>query len=253
MEGVAEPVRDAAVTEDNNSDDDRRDSRDNPRRRHRSRSRSPFHKRPRREHNFERRGRGGRGRGRGRGGRFSQEIDESRRRREAIERMRGAVVKLGDGAIEAGVVDRHISGLANALATDVSSDFEFLNAVVDVLVECGESFPHKGCIYAVLVGLINQQNQDLVPRILQAVAQRLHQSISTLPPAHPKTRLTLRFVGELFNASVISASNLQDILQTFVQVLQTHKDQLSANSLAKHAYTFLSCLPWVRLTLSELK
>jgi hypothetical protein len=141
------------------------DRRRRPRSHSRSRSPDDRHKRQRTHYDngdnsdryFRPRGRGrgrGGGRGRGRGGRGGYRDDHfrsfppgpprgggsggrgypDRERREAIDRMRSAVIKLGDGALDAALLDRHINGLATALSQDIF-DGRFASSVIEVFVE----------------------------------------------------------------------------------------------------------------------
>jgi hypothetical protein len=116
--------------------------------------------------------------------------DRRNNRWEAIKAMKAAVTKLADE--QSASLDKHIAALADALNRDCAEDYRFQDAAVDAIIECAVHFPAKGCIYSVLVGLVNAHNQRFATTLVRKALQELEKYLTHLPPAHTKLRLLVR-------------------------------------------------------------
>jgi hypothetical protein len=103
--------------------------------------------------------------------------------------MRSAVIRLGDPGHDPAALDKHMQGLAEALARDCSADDKFQTAAIDTILECAAHFPAKGGIYAVVVALVNLDNKEFAPQLMEKLNMHIKNAFESYQPAHPKTRL----------------------------------------------------------------
>lgn len=110
-------------------------------------------------------------------------------------------------------------------------------------------FPQKICIYSTLIGLLNARNYsfggDVVEQLLKDFKKFLNSG------DYERARILVRFMADLVNTRVISASSLIALFESLIDV--TMEDNIPQVRSDYFVYTVLSALPFVGRELYDKK
>jgi len=147
----------------------------------------------------------------------------------------------------------NIKGLAAALQEDLEPHGE---KVVALLVQCSEGLPLQSGVYAALVALLNLRHPGFVRRLLQTLAARLTQVLSS---AHEgavqvvRAKLVVRFLGELLSCRVLALEGeggFASVLEGLVIAMNDHEAHYQGTR-DMAAQILVSALVWCMPTLVD--
>nr|CAG4646134.1 EOG090X03JL [Macrothrix elegans] len=163
---------------------------------------------------------------------------------EIEDRLESLIIRVGDKTSSS--LESNLEGLASVLEADLNT---YKSKILRILCECPIQMPEKCTIYSTLVGLLNAKNYNFGGEFVEQTVRNLKETLrdGQWEPA----RLMVRFVSDMVNCHIISASSLLQLYDSFIDaaleqgVPQVRKDW--------YVYALLSALPWVGRELFEKK
>ena len=130
---------------------------------------------------------------------------------EAIEtRLVNLIVRVGDRNVTS-QLSSHLEGLARALEGDIATHRRL---IIDTLLDCARSLHTKSGVYGTLSGLLNASDDNIGLAIVEGAHKELQGALDD--HATMGIRGLTRFVVELMNARVVTASSCADLLEALV-------------------------------------
>eukprot|EP00698_Gefionella_okellyi_P002939 TRINITY_DN12782_c0_g1_i1.p1 TRINITY_DN12782_c0_g1~~TRINITY_DN12782_c0_g1_i1.p1 ORF type:complete len:650 (-),score=113.51 TRINITY_DN12782_c0_g1_i1:334-2244(-) len=175
--------------------------------------------------------------------------DRHQRREEpTANRTLEMLVRIGDRGEYSSFNDltRKVDDLAHEMLSEMRHSRD---QVVDLLFSCVKGLAFKTSIYGTVVGLLNAADSA----VGKLIAARARDELQTSINAHDwnKSKLLLRFVAELVNANVVSASAL---VRLFDQLIAVASDpEASTQRVTAYAMLVIGTLPYVGRELSSLR
>ncbi|CAG7717875.1 unnamed protein product [Allacma fusca] len=121
--------------------------------------------------------------------------------------------------------------------------------ILQTLVEVVTTLPEKCSIYATLVGLLNAKNYGFGGEFVESVVKSFKEFLRN--GNWTFAQYTLRFISDLVNCHVVSATSLLQLYDTFMEgALDPNVPQVRRDWLV---YAILNSLPWVGRELFDKK
>jgi len=121
--------------------------------------------------------------------------------------------------------------------------------VLETLTEVITSLPEKCSIYSTLVGLLNAKNYNFGGEFIESVVRSFKEQIKK--GEWINAQYSLRYVSDLVNSHVVSATSLLQLYDSLMEVaLDTKSTQGRKDWIV---YSILNCLPWVGRELYDKK
>nr|CAG4640733.1 EOG090X03JL [Eulimnadia texana] len=163
---------------------------------------------------------------------------------EMEDRLESLIIRVGDKTSSS--LESNLEGLASVLEADLNT---YKNKILRILTECPIQMPEKCSIYSTLVGLLNAKNYNFGGEFIEQMVRNLKEMLreGQWDPA----RYVIRFISDLVNCHVVSASSLLQLYDSFIDaamepmVPQVRRDW--------YVYVLLTALPWVGRELYEKK
>ncbi|XP_078160331.1 ARM repeat superfamily protein [Carex rostrata] len=160
---------------------------------------------------------------------------------------RSLLLRIGDKCAEYGGSSDyrdHIDTCYSALGRDFESSKD---AIFELILQCAEQLPHKAPFYAVLVGLINLENEDFAKRVVDATHSALQDALQA--GNCDRIRISLRFLTALMSSKVIAPSSIIEAFETLLSSAATTIDEETGNPSYQpcadfYVYCILASLPW---------
>ncbi|XP_065210037.1 nuclear cap-binding protein subunit 1 [Planococcus citri] len=143
-------------------------------------------------------------------------------------------------------LESNLQGLASVLEGDLGT---FRAKVLRILTDCAIKIPEKCTIYSTLVGLLNVKNYNFGGEFVEHMVRNLKDNLKSCN--WNSARYCLRFLADLVNCHVISASSLLSLFENLLDVVKEEGVPMVRKDW--YAYAVLSCLPWVGRELYEKK
>ncbi|KAJ3699924.1 hypothetical protein LUZ61_003629 [Rhynchospora tenuis] len=167
---------------------------------------------------------------------------------------RSLLLRIGDKCAEYGGGSDyrdHIDTCFSALGRDFETSKD---AIFELLLQCAEQLPHKAPFYAVLVGLINLENEDFAKRVVDATHSVLQDALQE--GNCDRIRISLRFLTALMSSKVIAPSSIIEAFETLLSSAATTIDEETGNPSCQpcadfYVYCILASLPWGGAELAE--
>lgn len=158
------------------------------------------------------------------------------------DRLESLVLKVGENTTS--TIESNLEGLASVLDGDIQN---FKKKVLKLLVECAVNMPEKCTIYSTLVGLLNAKNYNFGGEFVENIVRSFKDSLKN--NSWNEARVVLRFIGDLVNCHVVSASSFVQLMGSLLDV--TKEDGVPNVRKDWYCYAVMSCLPWVGRELYE--
>ncbi|ODM96979.1 Nuclear cap-binding protein subunit 1 [Orchesella cincta] len=143
-------------------------------------------------------------------------------------------------------VETSIESVAKSLESELATQKA---KILELLVEVVTTHPEKCSVYSTLAGLLNAKNYNFGGEYVETLVKTFKEHLKSGNWLH--AQYTLRFISDLVNSHVISATSLLQLYDTFMEgavdstVPQVRRDWL--------VYAILNCLPWVGRELYDKK
>lgn len=177
-------------------------------------------------------------------------LDRNRKRRRVSEnqeiedRLESLILRVGEKSTS--TLESNLEGLVSVLEADLGT---FRMKILRILSDCAIRMPEKCTIYSTLVGLLNAKNYNFGGEFVDHMVKTFKESLKGCKwePA----RYSLRFLADLVNCHVISASSLLQLLDTMIDV--SNEDGVPQVRRDWFVFVVLTTLPWVGRDLYEKK
>lgn len=178
-------------------------------------------------------------------------LDRQNRKRRRVsenqeieDRLESLILRVGEKSTS--TLESNLEGLVSVLEADLGT---FRMKILRILSECAIRMPEKCTIYTTLVGLLNAKNYNFGGEFVDHMVKTFKDSLKGCKwePA----RYALRFLADLVNCHVISASSLLQLLDTMIDV--SNEDTVPQVRRDWYVFAVLSTLPWVGRDLYEKK
>uniref|UniRef100_T1GAL0 Nuclear cap-binding protein subunit 1 n=1 Tax=Megaselia scalaris TaxID=36166 RepID=T1GAL0_MEGSC len=163
---------------------------------------------------------------------------------EIEDRLESLILRVGEKSTSS--VESNLEGLVSVLEADLGT---FRAKILRILSDCAVKMPEKCTIYTTLVGLLNAKNYKFGGEFVDHMVKSFKESLKFC--RWNAARYTLRFLADLVNCHVISASSLLQVLDSMVDV--SNEDNVPQIRRDWYVFAVLSTLPWVGRDLYEKK
>lgn len=176
--------------------------------------------------------------------------ERSRKRKQVSEtqeiedRLKSLILRVGEKSTSS--LESNLEGLASVLEADLGT---FRAIILRLLSDCVVHKPEKCTIYTTLVGLLNAKNYNFGGEFVEHMVKTFKTSLKACK--WDASRYSLRFLADLVNCHVISATSLLQLLDNMVDV--SNEDGVPQVRKDWYVFTVLSTLPWVGRDLYEKK
>ncbi|KAJ3683742.1 hypothetical protein LUZ60_013969 [Juncus effusus] len=164
---------------------------------------------------------------------------------------RSLLLRIGDKCAEYGGGSDYREHIETCYGV-IWREFENSNdAIFELLMQCAEQLPHKVPFYAVLVGLINLENEEFGKKVVETTHANLQEALQT--GNCNRIRILLRFLTALVSSKVIAPSTVIEAFETLLSSAAKILDENpSYQSKADfYIYCILASLPWGGTELME--
>ncbi|XP_025418867.1 nuclear cap-binding protein subunit 1 [Sipha flava] len=158
------------------------------------------------------------------------------------DRLESLILKVGEKT--SSTLESNLEGLVSVLDGDLPN---FKKKVLKLLVDCAVNMPEKCTIYSTLVGLLNAKNYNFGGEFVENIVRAFKDSLKN--NSWNEARVLLRFIGDLVNCHVVSASSFVQLMGSLLDV--TKEDGVPNVRKDWYCYAVMSCLPWVGRELYE--
>ncbi|XP_037080676.1 nuclear cap-binding protein subunit 1-like [Pollicipes pollicipes] len=179
---------------------------------------------------------------------FDDDSRSAKRRRlstdaaEIEDRLESLIIRVGERSTAS--LESNLEGLSSVLENDL---VKAKNKIQRILVDCASKMPERSSVYSTLVGLLNAKNYNFGGEFAESLVRCLKDSLKICE--WDKARNCLRFLSDLVNCHVVSASSLLAVYDNFLDAaMETGVPQVRTDWLV---YAVLTCLPWVGRELFE--
>lgn len=161
---------------------------------------------------------------------------------EIEDRLESLIIRVGERSTAS--LESNLEGLASVLENDL---VKAKSKIQRILVDCAARMPERTSIYSTLLGLLNAKNYNFGGEFVEALVRCLKDNLKICE--WDRARNCLRFLSDLVNCHVISASSIIVVFDNFLEAT-TESDipQVRSDWLV---YAVLSSLPWVARELFE--
>ncbi|XP_058986605.1 nuclear cap-binding protein subunit 1 [Musca domestica] len=163
---------------------------------------------------------------------------------EIEDRLESLILRVGERSTSS--VESNLEGLVSVLEADLGT---FRLKILRILSDCAVKMPEKCTIYTTLVGLLNAKNYKFGGEFVDHMVKIFKESLKQCK--WNNARYSLRFLADLVNCHVISASSLLQLLDTMIDV--SNEDPVPQVRRDWYVFAVLSTLPWVGRDLYEKK
>ncbi|VVC44097.1 Hypothetical protein CINCED_3A017899 [Cinara cedri] len=158
------------------------------------------------------------------------------------DRLESLILKVGEKTTS--TLESNLEGLVSVLDSDMPN---FKKKVLKILVDCAINMPEKCTIYSTLVGLLNAKNYNFGGEFVENIVRAFKDSLKN--NSWNEARVVLRFIGDLVNCHVVSASSFVQLMSSLLDVAK--EDGVPNVRKDWYCYAVMSCLPWVGRELYE--
>ncbi|KAF5299282.1 hypothetical protein FQA39_LY02455 [Lamprigera yunnana] len=163
---------------------------------------------------------------------------------EIEDRLESLILRVGEKSTSS--LESNLEGLASVLEADLGT---FRNKILRILTDCAIKMPEKCTIYTTLVGLLNAKNYNFGGEFVEYMVRTFKDSLKALK--WDAARYALRFLADLVNCHVLSASSLLQLLDNMIDA--ANEDDVPQVRKDWYVFAILSTLPWVGRELYEKK
>lgn len=166
---------------------------------------------------------------------------------EIEDRLESLILRVGEKSTSS--LESNLEGLASVLEADLSTTELFRVKILRILTDCAIKMPEKCTIYTTLVGLLNAKNYNFGGEFVEYMVRTFKESLKMCK--WENARYSLRFLADLVNCHVISASSLLQLLDNMIET--ANEDNVPQVRRDWYIFAILSTLPWVGRELYEKK
>lgn len=163
---------------------------------------------------------------------------------EIEDRLESLILRVGEKITSS--LESNLEGLVSVLEADLGT---IRVKIVRILSECAIKMPEKCTIYTTLVGLLNAKNYNFGGELVDYMVKTFKDSLKSCK--WDSARFSLRFLADLVNCHVISASSIIQLLDNMVDA--ANEDNVPQVRRDWYVFAVLSTLPWVGRDLYEKK
>lgn len=163
---------------------------------------------------------------------------------EIQDRLELLILRVGEKSTSS--LESNLEGLVSVLEADLGT---FRLKILRILSECAIKMPEKCTIYSTLVGLLNAKNYKFGGEFVDHMVKTFKDSLKLCN--WDAARYSLRFLADLVNCHVISATSLLQLLDNMIDV--ANEDNVPQVRRDWYVFSVLSTLPWVGRDLYEKK
>ncbi|CAH1100099.1 unnamed protein product [Psylliodes chrysocephalus] len=163
---------------------------------------------------------------------------------EIEDRLESLILRVGEKSTSS--LESNLEGLASVLEADLST---FRAKILRILTDCAIRMPEKCTIYTTLVGLLNAKNFNFGGEFVEYMVKSFKESLKQCK--WDAARYALRFLADLVNCHVISATSLLQLLDNMIDT--ANEDNVPQVRRDYYVFAILSTLPWVGRELYEKK
>ncbi|XP_017470240.1 PREDICTED: nuclear cap-binding protein subunit 1 [Rhagoletis zephyria] len=163
---------------------------------------------------------------------------------EIEDRLESLILRVGERSTSS--VESNLEGLVSVLEADLGT---FRLKILRILSDCAIKMPEKCTIYTTLVGLLNAKNYKFGGEFVDHMVKTFKEALKMC--WWDAARYSLRFLADLVNCHVISATSLLQLLDTMIDV--SNEDTVPQVRRDWFVFSVLSTLPWVGRDLYEKK
>ncbi|XP_056648176.1 nuclear cap-binding protein subunit 1 [Diorhabda carinulata] len=163
---------------------------------------------------------------------------------EIEDRLESLILRVGEKSTSS--LESNLEGLASVLEADLST---FRAKILRILTDCAIRMPEKCTIYTTLVGLLNAKNFNFGGEFVEYMVKSFKESLKQCK--WDAARYALRFLADLVNCHVISATSLLQLLDNMMDT--ANEDNVPQVRRDWYVFAILSTLPWVGRELYEKK
>ncbi|XP_017038914.1 nuclear cap-binding protein subunit 1 [Drosophila ficusphila] len=163
---------------------------------------------------------------------------------EIEDRLESLILRVGERSTSS--VESNLEGLVSVLEADLGT---FRLKILRILSDCAVRMPEKCTVYTTLVGLLNAKNYKFGGEFVDHMVKTFKESLKLC--RWDAARYSLRFLADLVNCHVISATSLLQLLDTMIDV--SNEDTVPQVRRDWFVFAVLSTLPWVGRDLYEKK
>lgn len=128
---------------------------------------------------------------------------------EIEDRLESLILRVGEKSTSS--LESNLEGLASVLEADLST---FRVKILRILTDCAIKMPEKCTIYTTLVGLLNAKNYNFGGEFVEAMVRTFKDALKNCK--WDTARYALRFLADLVNCHVLSASSLLQLLDNMI-------------------------------------
>lgn len=128
---------------------------------------------------------------------------------EIEDRLESLILRVGEKSTSS--LESNLEGLASVLEADLST---FRVKILRILTDCAIKMPEKCTIYTTLVGLLNAKNYNFGGEFVESMVRTFKDALKTCK--WDTARYALRFLADLVNCHVLSASSLLQLLDNMI-------------------------------------
>lgn len=158
--------------------------------------------------------------------------------------METLILRVGEKSSSS--LESNLEGLASVLEADLGT---FRLKILRILTDCAIRMPEKCTIYTTLVGLLNAKNFNFGGEFVEYMVRTFKDSLKACK--WDAARYALRFLADLVNCHVLSASSLLQLLDNMIDA--ANEDNVPQVRRDWYVFAILSTLPWVGRELYEKK
>ncbi|XP_044756316.1 nuclear cap-binding protein subunit 1 [Coccinella septempunctata] len=163
---------------------------------------------------------------------------------EIEDRLESLILRVGEKSTSS--LESNLEGLAGVLEADLQS---FRIKILRILTDCAIRMPEKCTIYTTLVGLLNAKNFNFGGEFVEYMVRTFKESLKLCK--WDAARYSLRFLADLVNCHVISATSLLQLLDNMMDC--ANEENVPRVRRDWYCFAVLSTLPWVGRELYEKK
>ncbi|XP_044735085.1 nuclear cap-binding protein subunit 1 isoform X2 [Chrysoperla carnea] len=163
---------------------------------------------------------------------------------EIEDRLESLILRVGEKSTSS--LESNLEGLASVLEADLGT---FRVKILRILTDCAIKMPEKCTIYTTLVGLLNAKNFNFGGEFVEYMVRTFKDALKACK--WDIARYALRFLADLVNCHVLSATSLLQLLDNMIDV--ANEDGVPQVRKDWYVFAILSTLPWVGRELYEKK
>lgn len=163
---------------------------------------------------------------------------------EIEDRLESLIMRVGEKSNSS--LESNLEGLAGVLEADLQS---FRIKILRILTDSAIRAPEKCTIYTTLVGLLNAKNFNFGGEFVEYMVRTFKESLKLCK--WDAARYALRFLADLVNCHVISATSLLQLLDNMMEC--ANEENVPRVRRDWYCFAVLSTLPWVGRELYEKK